>query len=71
MMFATYIAALIYISQELEGNAFGLVELSAEYARKHAVAYGVVIEAGESWIIYQPHGVTYWVVVPEEDYEAL
>lgn len=68
MLATTYIDAVSHVAALLEGNAFGLIEMIP--CEGHAMAYGVQIEAGPSWVIYQPKGVSYWAVVDDEEYET-
>ena len=60
-LFPSYIDALGFISEELEGNAFGLREVEASIAG-HGLQYEVLATPGSSWMIHQPRGVDYWVV---------
>lgn len=61
-----YMDALAFVSSKMEGNAFGLMEIPPK--EEHGMAYLVTVEAGPSWVIYQPRKVGYWMVVPDEDY---
>jgi hypothetical protein len=58
--------ALAFVAEKMEGNAFGLMEIPPK--ENHNMAYLVTIEAGPSWVIYQPSKVGYWVVTPDDDY---
>jgi hypothetical protein len=67
-VYDSYIDAVIAISVMLAGNCFGLEEVIPEPG--HAIAYGVCVEAGYSWIIYQPRGVSYWMIREEREYST-
>ncbi len=68
-MYPSYIAAVIAVSEKLEGTFFGLEEIAP--GPVDSVAFVVTIEVGPSWVICKPKKVTYWVIRDSEGYPGL